>query len=97
VAAIKTYNPVAKSVDKTVAKAPRPTTLDGKRIGLYWNMKSGGDHALTRVEELLTERYRDMSFQRFQGASGGIIRMVTKDQADQIGREVDVVVGTTAD
>jgi hypothetical protein len=96
-AKIRIANPVARSVDKTVPSAPRPPSLKGKRVGLYWNMKSGGDHALTRVEELVRERFDDTTFKRFQGESGGVIRMVTRDQADRISREVDVVVGTTAD
>ena len=96
-AQIRIANPVARSVDKKVPSAPRPSSLNGKKVGLYWNMKSGGDHGLTRVEELVRERFDDVTFKRFQGESGGIIRMVTKDQADRISREVDVVVGTTAD
>lgn len=94
---IRTFNPVAKSIEKTQPRARRPADLEGKRIGLYWNMKSGGDHALDRVEELVRGRYASAHFARYEGASGGIIRMMTAAQADQIAKECDVVIGSTAD
>ena len=38
--------------------APRPSTLDGKRLGLIFNQKTGGDVLLQRTAELLQERYK---------------------------------------
>jgi len=38
--------------------APRPDTLDGKRLGLIFNQKTGGDVLLQRTAELLQERYK---------------------------------------
>jgi hypothetical protein len=37
--------------------APRPASLKGKKLGLIYNLKSGGDVLLTRTAELLKERY----------------------------------------
>jgi len=34
-----------------------PQSLDGKTVVLRWNGKPNGDHFLTRVGELLTERF----------------------------------------
>jgi hypothetical protein len=37
--------------------APRPETLQGKRIGLLWNHRQGGERILELVEAELRERY----------------------------------------
>jgi len=52
-ARLEILNPVAKTVEFSVKPAPRPRDLAGATIGLYWNMKAGGDHALDRTEALL--------------------------------------------
>jgi hypothetical protein len=45
-------NPVSKTVEYSVKPAVRPRDLTGATIGLYWNMKAGGDAALDRTEAL---------------------------------------------
>jgi len=44
---INIRNPIAELVEQTIEPARRSSDLNGKRIGLYWNMKGGGDVALT--------------------------------------------------
>jgi hypothetical protein len=44
-----------KAKKKTLAS--RPASLDGKRLGLVYNLKTGGDTLLTRASELLQEKY----------------------------------------
>jgi hypothetical protein len=46
---------IQKADKKTLA--PRPASLKGKKLGLIYNLKSGGDVLLTRTAELLKERY----------------------------------------
>ncbi len=55
---LEVLNPAGK-IQKAEKKtlAPRPTSLDGKRVGLVYNLKSGGDTLLTRTAELLKEKY----------------------------------------
>ena len=96
-AAITVQNPVAKTVEHSVAPAARKPDLDGATIGLYWNMKAGGDAALDRTEELLRERYHGVSFRRYIGSVGFIMRHCTAEDADRIASEVQAVVGTTND
>jgi hypothetical protein len=90
-------NPVAESVVSRVTPSPRPSRLDGKRIGLYWNLKSGGDLALEHVERELGARYQGVHFQQYHGSVGFFIRHCTPADADRISAEVDVLIGTTAD
>lgn len=46
---------IAKVEKKSLAK--RPASLDGLRLGLVFNQKTGGDILLTRAAELLKEKY----------------------------------------
>lgn len=42
--------------------AARTGALDGKRIGLLWNAKVNADIYLRRLQELISERHRDVEF-----------------------------------
>ena len=90
-------NPVARTVEHSVKPAPRPRDLTGAAIGLYWNMKAGGDAALDRTEQLLAARFPGATFKRYTGSVGFIMRHVTAEDADRMASEVSAVVGTTAD
>ncbi len=96
-ARLEILNPVAKAVEHSVKPAPRRESLAAATIGLYWNMKAGGDAALDRTEQLLRERFPDTKFRRYTGSVGFIMRHCTAEDADRIAAEVDAVVGTTAD
>jgi len=95
--AITVRNPVAESVVTAVKPAARVPDLDGKRIGLYWNVKAGGDLALERTEVLLKKRYPKATFSYHRGTVGMVMRHVTPAEADRISKEVDVIVGTSSD
>ena len=96
-AAISVHNPQAKTVEYSVTPAARKPSLDGAAIGLYWNMKAGGDAALDRTEQLLRERYPGARFRRYTGSVGFLMRHCTAEDADRIASEVQAVVGTTND
>ena len=94
---LEVKNPVAEQSISKVKLAPRLSDLKGKTIGLYWNMKAGGDVVLDRTLELLSEKYEDLHFKRFNGSVGFSMRHVTPDDADQIATECDAVIGATSD
>lgn len=94
---IQVFNPVAESAVKRLTPADRPATLAGKRVGLYWNMKIGGDKALDRVREKLAERFPDLTFSGYRGSVGHMMRHMTAADASRIASEVDVVVASTGD
>jgi hypothetical protein len=60
-------------------------------------MKSGGDIALDRTEELLKEHFPGVTVKRFMGSVGWLMRHCTPEDTDRIARECDAVVGTTND
>jgi hypothetical protein len=90
-------NPVAETVEFSVKPALRLDNLAGARIGLYWNMKAGGDAALDQTERMLGARFPDARFRRYTGSVGFLMRHATAEDADRMAAEVDAVVGTTAD
>jgi hypothetical protein len=90
-------NPMASRNVHEIPPAARPTELGGKTIGLYWNIKAGGDVALDRTEEVLRGRYPDATFVRLMGSIGSTVRHLTPGDSDRIAKQCHVVVGTTGD
>lgn len=94
---MEVLNPVARVVQQKGASAQRLGTLQGKRVGLYWNQKPGGDAALARAAELLRSRYPHLEFGNYAGSIGGVNRYLTSDDVLRISRECSAVIGSTGD
>jgi hypothetical protein len=97
VAQLEIRNPVAAIARRSASAAKRPDTLQGKRLGLFWNNKPGGNTALRWAAERLRERYPDLTVREYQGSVGSSTRYMTPDDKRQIVAECDVVIGSTAD
>jgi hypothetical protein len=50
------------------APSARIADLSGRKIGLYWNEKPGGNHFWNAVEQLLKEKLPETSIVRYSGA-----------------------------
>jgi hypothetical protein len=50
------------------APSARVADLAGKRVGLYWNEKAGGNHFWNGIERLLREGFPDTTVLRYRGA-----------------------------
>lgn len=94
---LEVLNPVARTVERSIKPALRPKDLSAATIGLYWNMKAGGDAALDRTAELLRARFPGVRLRRYTGSVGWLMRHCTAEDADRIASEVQAVVGTTND
>lgn len=94
---LEVFNPVAKSVQQRHEPAPRSAGLEGKRIGLYWNMKAGGDVALAATEELLGRSHPGVACSHHQGTLGHFVRNLTPAAIEEIASQVDLVIGTSSD
>ena len=90
-------NPVAQKIENRGPSAPRLPELEGRLIGLYWNLKSGGDAALRRADELLKTRYAGLQTKNYVGSIGSATRYMTKDDVKRIAQECAAVIGSTAD
>ncbi len=53
---------------QVLAPRPRLSDLSGKKIGLYWNGKAGGNLFWNAIEALLKEKIPNASLVRYQGA-----------------------------
>ena len=92
---LEVNNPVAiqRGVLTSVSASSRPTSLDGKTVGLIWSGTHGGDIALRRAGEMLQERFKDVSVNFYTGGNYPTPPPIVK----QAGDECDVVIGATAD
>ena len=63
---LQILNPVGVLKFKPISPAKRLKDLSNKKIGLYWNHKARGNVALERVKELLSERYKGLTFTWFE-------------------------------
>jgi len=90
---LRVHNPVATKAPLHVKAAPRGGTLAGRRIGLIWNGKPGGDVALNVVAEHISRRFSDATFWRSDWYSYPF----TDGQLQQIVDHCDVAIGTTGD
>jgi hypothetical protein len=90
---LQVHNPVATKAPLYVASANRTGSLDGKRIGLIWNGKPGGDIALNVLEEHISKLHPSATFWRSDWYSYPF----TDDQLQQIVDHCDVAIGTTGD
>jgi hypothetical protein len=58
-------NPEGASRPVSLEPAARPATLNGKRVGLAWNGKPGGDEALDEIAALLRQHVGDIDVIRY--------------------------------
>ena len=93
-AELQVLNPVAarQSAEVTTEAAARPASLDGKKVGLIWNRKYGGNAVLKRVGEMLRERFKDVDVRLYPG--GIPVPQAVLDEAIE---ECDVFVGASSD
>lgn len=68
------------------APSKRVSDLTGKKIGLYWIGKAGGDNFWDGVEELLNERYPNVQTVRYMGPFD-----LGDARAAKLAREVDTM------
>ena len=50
-------DPTTEAATQTIAYAPRPTGLDGKRVALVQNTKYNSDKLLLKIGEILKKDY----------------------------------------
>ncbi len=97
---LEVLNPVAKKNWEVNRQrhpaAPRLSDLNGKAIGVYWNMKTRGDAVSRRAGENLSNRFRDVQIRYYSGSLGGR-GVMSEEDAVRIAKECDAVVGVAAD
>lgn len=98
-------SPLPVYLDETTAGsglAPRPSTLDGKVIGLLPNWRPSAVHILKAIGDLLAERYRLKAVVMEQPVrevpvSKGRLLDGMREKLDDLARRVDVVITASGD
>jgi len=96
-------NPAGVIKITPIKMPPRISTLEGKTIGLKWNMKPGGNIFLDRVAELLKEKVPSAKIIKFYEVEPTTVpQSANMDVADQKARIIakykpDIVIGTQCD
>lgn len=91
---IEVLSPQADIDARKIRPAKRIPTFDGKKIGLASNRKPGANWVLDRIAQLLSERYRDVKFERFDYAA----RPFTAANMEQMVKSgCDAFVGSNGD
>ncbi len=72
-------------------RAPRASGLDGASVGLWWNLKVGGDLALEWLGDALTRQHQATTA-RFYGRYPGPPALI-----DEAARGATAVIGATGD
>ena len=71
----------------TLAPTPRVADLPGKKIGIYWNYKPGGNNFWNVVEELLKDKFPTTTILRYEGPF-----IPGDDLAAKIVKECDTII-----
>lgn len=92
---LEIFDPTTEPKTQALTFAPRPSTLQGIRIGLVENTKFNSDRLLQKIGKILEEEY---------GAAGAVMWRkrnasvpAHEEILDEAGRRVDVVVAGIGD
>jgi hypothetical protein len=67
--ALQALNPRGEiTLPPVSSPSARIADLAGKRVGLYWNGKAGGNHFWNSIEQLLKEKLPKTTVLRYEGA-----------------------------
>jgi hypothetical protein len=86
----------ASSRSRSQAKVNALSDLAGKRVGLYWNTKPNGDVFLSRLAELIEEKFGITIVSFFPGKAD-TSQAISEAVLNKIRDTCDVVVLATAD
>ena len=91
---LEVLNPVSQSEGETnvAGTARRTGSLDGLTLGLLWNSKRGGEIALTKAGELISNKYKNVKVIRYDGSMP-----CEQEIMERAKQECDVFVGSTGD
>ena len=86
-----TLSPSAKN-PKPGSRRAGPVSLDGLTLGLIWNAKRGGDVALVKAGELISDKYQNVKVNRYDST-----RPCEKKLLARAMQECDVFIVSTGD
>ncbi len=95
------YSPASMAIpEKDLDVAPRVKSLEGKKVGLWWNSKSNGDVLLNRIGELLRQKYGNIEIIKFwetDARATNVPLELSPEVLDRMARSADVIIAATGD
>lgn len=88
-------DPTSEPVVERRSRAPRPTSLDGLRVGFLDNGKRNSDQVLRYLDELLRERFALAGTVHRRKPSSG--RAAPPELVEELARTCDVVIPGVGD
>ena len=88
-------DPTSGPVVERATRAPRPQSLEGKRVGFLDNSKQNSDKVLRYLDEMLRERYGIAASMHRRKPTAS--RVVPDDTLEEMLRECDLVVPAVGD
>jgi hypothetical protein len=92
---LEVLHPVAEEKQSASNSAARLPGIKGKKIGLFWNSKAGGDIALNEVSRILQTRFEGVEFADFLWPK--FTHSGPDFMAKVLESKCDAVVGSTGD
>jgi hypothetical protein len=92
---LEVLSPVGAADIKLVEFAPRVSSLEGKKIGLIWNHKPGGQYLLDELEKQIAAKYKGVTFVRMESEQGMSAEEMTA--VLKAAPRVDVVIHSVGD
>lgn len=89
--------PIAPGGTSQIKVAPRVGALDGKKVGLFWNIKPNGDVFLLRIGQRLKEKFPSAEIIEFLPAKPVAGRPSSATTIEEAVRKCDVVILSTGD
>ena len=88
-------DPTTEAATQTIAWAPRPTALTGKRVALIENTKFNSDKLLVRIGDLLKREYGAAEWTLFRKHNSSV--PAHEEIIQEIRKTCDVVVAGIGD
>ena len=88
-------DPTTEAATQTIAYAPRPTGLDGKRVALVQNTKYNSDRLLARIGDLLKAEYGAAEWRMYNKHNASV--PAHAEIIEEIKKSADVMVAGIGD
>jgi hypothetical protein len=92
---IEILDPTTEAATQTIAYAPRPTALDGKRVALIENTKFNSDKLLARIGDILKREYGVAEWRMYRKHNSSV--PAHAEIVEAITRSADLVVAGIGD
>lgn len=92
---IEVLDPTLEAASQSIAYAPRPAALAGKRVGLIENTKFNSDRLLAKIGDILVSEYGAAGTQMWRKRNSSV--PAHQEIIDEVRKTCDVMVAGIGD